>query len=120
MSIALQPGSPAINAGVPIPGVVFDQRGYLRQNGPAPDIGAYEWNASLPGTTFSLSRPTLSNGVVWVEVKGPPGIQVRFQRSANLTNWVDTATNTTDGQGSAMLGDTMPPVYRMFYRTVSP
>ena len=120
LSIPLNAGSPAINAGAMIPGVIVDQRGYLRQFGSAPDIGAYEWNASPLATTFNLSRPTLSNGVMWVQVTGPPLSQVRFQRSPNLKNWSDVSTNTTDGLGIAAFGDTTPPVYRLYYRTVSP
>jgi hypothetical protein len=43
---ALLPGSPAINAGVTIPGVTTDQRGRYRPQGAGPDIGAYELQLS--------------------------------------------------------------------------
>ncbi len=39
---ALLPGSPAIDAGVAVPGVTTDQRGIRRPQGSAPDIGAFE------------------------------------------------------------------------------
>ncbi len=39
---ALLPGSPAIDAGVAVPGVTTDQRGIARPQGVAPDIGAFE------------------------------------------------------------------------------
>jgi hypothetical protein len=39
---ALLPGSPAIDAGVAVPGVTSDQRGVPRPQGSAPDIGAFE------------------------------------------------------------------------------
>ncbi len=39
---ALLPGSPAIDAGVAVPGVTTDQRGVPRPQGIAPDIGAFE------------------------------------------------------------------------------
>jgi hypothetical protein len=39
---ALLPGSPAIDAGVPVNGVTTDQRGIARPQGSAPDIGAFE------------------------------------------------------------------------------
>jgi hypothetical protein len=42
MTMALLPGSPAIDAGVPVPGVTTDQRGVPRPQGQAPDIGAFE------------------------------------------------------------------------------
>jgi uncharacterized repeat protein (TIGR01451 family) len=39
---ALLPGSPAIDAGAAVPGLIADQRGVARPQGPAPDIGAFE------------------------------------------------------------------------------
>ena len=41
-TMALLPGSPAINAGVAVPGVTTDQRGVTRPQGNATDIGAFE------------------------------------------------------------------------------
>ncbi len=41
-TMALLPGSPAIDAGVSVPGVTTDQRGIPRSLGSAPDIGAFE------------------------------------------------------------------------------
>jgi Divergent InlB B-repeat domain/Immunoglobulin I-set domain len=45
-TMALLPGSPAIDAAVPQPGLNTDQRGVARPFGSAPDIGAYEWNGT--------------------------------------------------------------------------
>jgi hypothetical protein len=39
---ALLPGSPAIDAGIAVPGVTTDQRGVPRPQGAAPDIGSFE------------------------------------------------------------------------------
>jgi choice-of-anchor C domain-containing protein len=41
-TMALLPGSPAIDAGVSVAGVTADQRGIPRPQGPAADIGAFE------------------------------------------------------------------------------
>jgi hypothetical protein len=41
-TMALLPGSPAIDAGITVPGVSTDQRGVPRPQGTAPDIGAFE------------------------------------------------------------------------------
>jgi hypothetical protein len=41
-TMALLPGSPAIDAGVAVAGVTTDQRGVARPQGVAPDIGAFE------------------------------------------------------------------------------
>lgn len=44
-TIALLPGSPAINGGASVAGVTKDQRGFARSVGGGPDIGAYEYGA---------------------------------------------------------------------------
>jgi hypothetical protein len=41
-TMALLPGSPAIDAGIVVPGVTTDQRAITRPQGSAPDIGAFE------------------------------------------------------------------------------
>ena len=51
-TIALLPGSPAIDAGVSCPPPATDQRGYLRPAGSACDIGAYEYNAVPTAVTL--------------------------------------------------------------------
>jgi hypothetical protein len=51
---ALLPGSPAVNAGVPVAGVTTDQRGIYRPQGAAPDIGAFE--LQLPPVVVSVHR----------------------------------------------------------------
>jgi len=50
---ALPPGSPAVDAGADI-GLSFDQRGapFLRNSGPAPDIGAFEYQDTIFGDGF--------------------------------------------------------------------
>jgi len=53
-TMALLPGSPAINAGAVFPGVTMDQRGISRPQGSAPDIGAFE--AQPPPTVTSVVR----------------------------------------------------------------
>ena len=60
--MALQPGSPAIDAGSGCPAV--DQRGVGRPAGPACDIGAYEAPGATPpdhGGAQPVSVPTLGH-----------------------------------------------------------
>ncbi len=45
---ALQPGSPAIDAGLCVPGIDVDQRGAPRPFNTACDVGAYESNVPIP------------------------------------------------------------------------
>jgi hypothetical protein len=74
-TMALLPGSPAIDAGVPVDGVATDQRGALRgpaglASGSAPDIGAYEASSSylVTSTEDSLAVGTLRTAVAWANV----------------------------------------------------
>ncbi len=53
-TMALLPGSPAINAGVAVPDVTTDQRGVYRPQGRAPDIGAFE--LQLPPEVLEVQR----------------------------------------------------------------
>ena len=46
-SIALLPGSPAIDAGSNPDNLIYDQRGAPRMIGPAPDIGAFEFDPNV-------------------------------------------------------------------------
>ena len=48
MTMALLPGSPAIDAGVPVEGITTDQRGISRTDYGPPDIGAFEYRTCSP------------------------------------------------------------------------
>jgi hypothetical protein len=48
-TMALLPGSPAIDTGSNLDNLLFDQRGFPRVSGPAADIGAYEFQVPEPG-----------------------------------------------------------------------
>lgn len=79
-TMALLPGSPALDGGVPVAGVTSDQRGVPRPQGAAPDIGAFE-SAGLAPAFASLISPTIVYGAAAVTVSGriaagaaiPPG-----------------------------------------------
>ena len=61
---ALLPGSPAIDAGVAVPGVTTDQRGVPRPQGQAPDIGAFESrSASLLTTDYGATSRSAARHV---------------------------------------------------------
>lgn len=110
--------SPAIDGGVAIPGVGVDQRGVARPYSSAPDIGAYEWNATSFYTRFTPSI-IRSNGHWVLPIFGPPTTSVRVQRSADLVTWSDISTNTSSATGKVLVEDAQPAP-PSFYRTVSP
>lgn len=63
----LQPGSPAIDAGVTISGLATDFDGILRPQGSAFDIGAYEYISHSPALLLAVSPPVLAYGSVAVD-----------------------------------------------------
>jgi hypothetical protein len=87
LTMALLPGSPAIDEGDPADYPVTDQRGYFRPAGSAPDIGAFE-SGSAPLIVPSLaihSNPTN----VWVSFTAVPPAAYHLQYSTNLAAWSD-------------------------------
>ncbi len=118
-TMALLPDSPAIDSATAVTGVDVDQRGVTRPYGTAPDIGAYEWNATSFYTEFSLSI-VRSNGNWTLPIVGPPMMTVRVQVSTNLTTWSDISTNSTGAKGTFTVEAPQTPGSAAFYRTVAP
>jgi hypothetical protein len=79
MTIALLPGSPAINAGGDALAPKLDQRGFLRAG--VSDIGAFEFGGKALRIT-SIVR--LANGHVVLQGVGVPGAAHTFERSPGL------------------------------------
>jgi hypothetical protein len=116
LTMALLPGSPAIDAGDISAAQPTDQRGFPRVVGPRIDIGAYEL-CYLP--VLRISPP--QTNVVSVLVYGLPDQSCRLMTSSTLANWLCLATNqigaggTTVFQDSCGVGQTC-----RFYRAVIP
>jgi hypothetical protein len=75
-TMALLPGSPAIDAGAAVAGVTTDQRGISRPQGAAPDIGAFESNTPVPtrATLSVLGSPAMGQPLTLVStVVATPG-----------------------------------------------
>jgi hypothetical protein len=95
LTMALRPGSPALNGGDPNNGIKADQRGGQRGSaginaGATPDIGAYEATSSalVTSTADSLATPdTLRDAVSWADgnvnlvVNNPGPNVIRFDTS---------------------------------------
>jgi hypothetical protein len=94
-TVALLPGSPAIEAGTGIGVPPTDQRGVSRPQGPQTDIGAFEYQYTMPvilGAAFQGPYP-------WLRCFGLPGRTYTVQISTNLLNWSDlnSVINGTNG-----------------------
>jgi CSLREA domain-containing protein len=90
---ALQPGSPAIDAGGALTCPALDQRGYNRAN--TCDIGAYEVNGMVPtatstGTVTATNTPTFTPSITRTP---PPTFTPSATRTSTLTR---TPTPTLD------------------------
>ena len=98
LTMALLPGSPAIDAGDNASAPPTDQRGIPRPVGAFADIGAYEFTAVL-----EISR-TLGSEVN-VLVHGPCGQLCRLLTSTNLWDWQCIATNQIGANGTVLFQD---------------
>jgi len=118
-TMALTAGSPAIDAGISLPGITTDQRGYPRPSGPTTDIGAFEFQSVTQGGFLTLESST--GGVLRIRFTSPyAGQTFRTLASSNLLNWNPIATNTI---GRSNYGDLSIPITNgisQFFRTVVP
>jgi hypothetical protein len=97
LTMALLPGSPAIDAGGAIGAPATDQRGVLRPQGAGMDIGAFEFQYIPVFTTARFQSATN----FWLQACGlPPQQTCTLQVSTNLTVWWDLAAQVvgTNGQ----------------------
>jgi hypothetical protein len=114
LTMALLPGSPAIDAGDTSLAPTTDQRGFPRPTGAAADIGAFEF---MP--TLSISRSG-ANGLN-ILAAGYTGAWCRLLASTDLTSWVPIATNQIGNGGTTSFYDTCSPGQACrFYRLLIP
>lgn len=113
-TMALLPGSPAIDGGTEAGSPVTDQRGLPRPIGIAPDIGAFEY-----GSPAWLSiTPATEEGFDLV-VRGRRGTTCCLWVSESLLTWAPAATNQLDADGMWALHQPGSGNLR-FYRVVLP
>jgi hypothetical protein len=114
LTMALLPGSPAIDAGDTASAPPTDQRGHPRPVGLAADIGAYEFTAVL-----EISR-SLESGLN-VLVYGSCNQCCRLLTSTNLVDWQCVATNQIGTNGMVLFQDNCGMgETRRFYRVALP
>ncbi len=108
LTMALLPGSPAIDAGSAIGTPLTDQRGVARPQGPGVDIGAFEYQYVPVFTEMGLPNVTnclLQGAGCWSNQS------FTLQISSNLLTWSD-ATNGTAGTNG--LFQIVVPVSRQY------
>lgn len=115
LTVALLPGSPAIDAGDTAAAPAMDQRGAARPFGAAADIGAYEFC-----TPILHIRPGGVSGSD-IMVSGWNGQSCRLLASTNLSNWQCVATNCVGTNGTAWFHENWAAgELKRFYRAVLP
>jgi hypothetical protein len=92
MTMALLPGSPAIETGTMLGVPTTDQRSIARPQGNAADIGAYEFEFVPLFVSARLQAPS----DLRLQFCGLPNHTYTFQSSTNLQDWIDV-TNLCAG-----------------------
>src|SRR6266540_2097431 len=99
-TLALLPGSPAIDAGDDLTCPPADQRGVPRPQGAHCDLGAFE-------QTF-LSIRQSADGLVHLEYHGVPARAYVLEASFDLRTWSPAETNSASGNGVVSFGQINP------------
>lgn len=117
LTMALLPGSPAIDAGITVGAPATDQRGVTRPQGPGVDFGAFEYQYIPYFTTAHFQAATN----FCLHVSGlPPQQTFTLQTSSNLLSWSDCTNFTADLSGTCELIDSQSdPEAARFYRLKS-
>ena len=109
-TMALLPGSPAIDTGDDSTCPPTDQRGVTRPQGLACDIGAFELAPKL-----TLARG--QEGVITIDYAFQAGRTNRVMTSTNLIDWLPLGTTIADGNGISEFKDSeAKDLARRFYR----
>jgi hypothetical protein len=117
LTMALLPGSPAIDAGNTSLAPATDQRGFPRPAGLAADIGAFEYASVMPTIAVSRSGATGLN----ILASGNTNQVCRLLSSVDLAAWVPIATNQIGSGGTVLFYQPYSPVgVCRFYRLVMP
>jgi hypothetical protein len=117
LTMALLPGSLAIDAGDTALAPATDQRGFPRPAGLASDIGAFEYGSVMPSLAVSLSGATGLN----ILGSGNAGRSCRLLSSTDLSSWVPIATNCIGSDGTTLFHDNCAPGGACrFYLLVTP
>jgi hypothetical protein len=115
LTMALLPGSPAIDAGSAVGAPATDQRGIYRPQGPGVDIGAfeYQYNPVITGATIQYGTNRQMQLCVLTS-----NLNLTLQVSTNLLNWRDVTNFLAGSNGvfqcvDAVSGDAQARFYRL-------
>jgi hypothetical protein len=117
LTMALLPGSPAIDAGYPLHAPATDQRGVVRPQGPGVDIGAFEYQYLPLFSGLKIQNATNCSLQMCGFWSNQP---VTLQASSNLLTWWDVTNFVAGTNGTCQMIDPVPGNWtRRFYRLES-
>jgi hypothetical protein len=117
LTMALLPGSPAIDAGSAVGAPATDQRGIPRPQGPGVDIGAFEYQYLPLFTGLKIQNATNCSLQMCGFWSNQP---VTLQASSNLLTWWDVTNFVAGTNGTCQMVDPVPGNWtRRFYRLES-
>jgi hypothetical protein len=114
LTMALLPGSPAIDAGSAVGAPATDQRGVARPQGPGVDIGAFEFQYIPFFSGIAINNATNCQ----LQMAGLlPNQSFTVQASSNFINWSIVTIFTAGTNGLFQFVDPMPRNWpTRFYR----
>jgi hypothetical protein len=111
-------GSPALNAAGAADPTPTDQRGVSRPQGPASDIGAFEFSYKLPVLVRMTKQPFSNPSLQW---SGLPGSACTVQASTNCLDWANVTNLVLSANGILEFIDADAAKYpSRFYRLTMP
>jgi hypothetical protein len=111
-------GSPALNAAGSADPTPTDQRGVARPQGPASDIGAFEFSYKLPVLVRMTKQPFSNPSLQW---SGLPGSACTVQASTNCRDWANVTNLVLSANGILEFIDADAAKYpSRFYRLTMP
>src|SRR5512140_883192 len=109
LTVALLPGSPAIDHASTAAAPVVDQRGFPRPVGMGPDIGAFEFGSP------ALLSAARTGEQLRIAVLSVPTRTCYLLTSTNLFLWTALATNVIGNDGTTLFQDTIKAGEQRFY-----
>jgi hypothetical protein len=113
LTMALLPDSPAIDAGTATGAPATDQRGIVRPQGLATDIGAYEFQYIIPRIVGACFRAASS---FQLQFWGLPYETWTLQTSTNLLNWSNVTNLCSGANGMSVFVDSRAGFKKQLYR----
>ena len=117
LTMVLSNGSPALDA-IPSGFPPVDQRGVMRPQGVAADIGAVEGGKIQSVSSQIILEPSRTE--LSIMIQATAGASYRLLASPDLVNWTGAASLSTNSSGPVQFTQPVLPVSQQFFEVLSP